>query len=149
MQAEPFDVIEQATASWAPPAERRDIRLAAWERARPLIRPAVAIGLILVAYHTSLRTLLDGLSLDTPLAHLALVPVISMLLALVARSQPAGPEIHDRQLDWIVGLPLVATALACNLLLPARLSTLFWLWRVDLLTLPFFVAGVIALLFGV
>jgi exosortase/archaeosortase family protein len=133
----------------APPTPPGDLHLEAWDRFRPLIRPVAAVALVLVAYHTSLRTLLDSLSLDTPLAHLALVPVISILLAFAARSLPAGPDIHDRQLDWIVGLPLVAGAVAANLLLPARLSTLFWLWRVDLLTMPFFVAGIVALLFGV
>jgi exosortase/archaeosortase family protein len=137
-----------AVEQGAPPP-RRDVRLAAWDRVRPSLRPLVAVGLVVVAYHTSLRTLIESLSLDTPLAHLALVPLISLLLALAASTQPSGPDIHDRQLDWIVGVPLVATAVACNLLLPARLSTLFWLWRVDLLTLPVFVAGVVTLLFGV
>src|SRR5262245_16904832 len=110
MQAESTETVEPPGGAWAPPALRRDVRLVAWEHIRHLIRPAVAIALVVVAYHTSLRTLLDGLSLDTPLAHLALVPVISLLLALAARAQPAGPDIHDRQLDWIVGLPLIATA---------------------------------------
>jgi exosortase/archaeosortase family protein len=117
---------------------------------RQMTRPALALGLILVAYHTSISTLIEGLSLDTPLAHLALVPMIALLLAVIhGRPKPNEPPIHDRQLDWILGLPLVIGALAMNLLLPARLSTMFWVWRVDLLSLPFFVAGVVSLLFGV
>jgi exosortase/archaeosortase family protein len=113
------------------------------------LRPAVALGVILVAYHTSIETLIEGLSLDTPLAHLALVPIIALLLAFINGKPKNEPSIHDRQLDWILGLPLVIGALAMNLLLPARLSTMFWVWRVDLLSLPFFVAGVLVLLFGV
>jgi exosortase/archaeosortase family protein len=121
---------------------RIDLRLA--------IRPALALATIVVAYHTSISTLVEGLSLDTPLAHLALVPMIALLLAVIhGKPKPNEPPIHDRQLDWILGLPLVVGALAMNLLLPARLSTMFWVWRVDLLSLPFFVAGVVSLLFGV
>jgi exosortase/archaeosortase family protein len=114
------------------------------------VRPTLAVAAIVTAYHTSIATLIDGLSLDTPLAHLALVPAIALLLAFIhGRPKVNEPPIHDRQLDWILGLPLVVGALAMNFLLPARLSTMFWVWRVDLLSLPFFVAGVVSLLFGV
>src|SRR5580765_2402264 len=104
--------------------------------AQRLVRPAVAGLCVVLAYHYSLRTLLDSLTLDTPLAHLALVPLISIGLGAVALRRPAGPDIHDRQLDWIVAIPLLLTALAANVLLPTRLSTMFWVWRIDLLTLP-------------
>jgi exosortase/archaeosortase family protein len=113
------------------------------------VRPAIALIVIGVAYATSLRTLVDGLQLDTPLAHLALVPVLSLALAAMTFRSGGEPNIHDRQLDWIVGVPLVTTAILINVLLPARLSTQFWLWRLDLLTMPVFVAGVVTLLFGV
>lgn len=116
---------------------------------RSVIRPVLAVAIIGVAYHTSIGTLVAALSLDTPLAHLALVPVIALLLAAINRRDPAEPSIHDRQLDWILGVPLLVGPLLMNLLLPARLSTMFWVWRVDLLSLPFFVAGVVCLLFGV
>jgi len=59
------------------------------------------------------------------------------------------PDIHDREVDYIIGVPLLLGSLAINLLLPVRLSTMFWVWRVDLLALPLFVAGSIAILFGV
>ena len=39
--------------------------------------------------------------------------------------------------------------LAVNALLPAKMSAMFWVWRIDLLTLPFFVAGAVAIIFGV
>jgi len=104
----------------------------------------------MVAYHYSLQTLLKSLSLDTPLAYIGLVPFIALGLAAVrSRSQVIEPTIHDRQLDYIVGLPLLSTALAINLFLPKRLSTMFWVWRIDLLSLPFFVAGLACLIFGV
>lgn len=113
------------------------------------VKPLVALVAIGGSYHTSFTSLLEAMSLDTPLAHLALVPAIALGLAYIVRRRPAGPPIHDRQLDWIVGLPLVLLALTANFVLPARLSTDFWVLRVDLLTLPVFTAGVIALLFGV
>jgi exosortase/archaeosortase family protein len=94
-------------------------------------------------------TLLVAMRLDTPLAHLALVPFIALALAAVNRRADAGPPIYDRQLDWIVGLAFGGVAVAANLILPGRLSTQFWEYRVDLLTLPLFTAGVITLLFGV
>src|SRR3981081_4523845 len=59
------------------------------------------------------------------------------------------PDIHDRQLDYIVGIPLVVGAVAIAYALPARLSTMFWVWRIDLLSLPLFAAGTVALVFGV
>jgi exosortase/archaeosortase family protein len=112
------------------------------------VRPTVAVGLVVLAYHHSLRTLFDTLRLDTPLAHLGLVPAIAGLIALTRRRPVDEPDIHDRQLDYIVGLPLLAAAVAVNALLPDRLSTMYWVWRIDLLTLPLFVSGVIAVLFG-
>jgi len=76
-------------------------------------------------------------------------PAALLLAALRARPMRPEPLIHDRQVDYIVGVPLLVAALAVNLLMPRRLSTLFWVWRIDLFTLPFFVAGAVALLFGV
>src|SRR6202022_1605260 len=102
----------------------------------------VFLGVVIVAYHYSLSTLIQSLNLDTPLAYIGLVPFIALGLAAV-RAKPAlaEPAIHDRQLDYIVGVPLVATALAINLVMPKRLSVMFWVWRIDLLSMPFFVAG--------
>ena len=88
--------------------------------------------------------------MQTPLAYISLVPFIALgLAALCSRPDRIEPPIHDRQLDYIVGVPLVVTAVVTNMLLPGKLSAMFWVWRIDLLTLPVFVAGVVALLFGV
>ena len=111
---------------------------------------AAAIGLAtLVAYHHSLLTLVRNLALDTPLAYLGLIPLISAGLAVAAlrRADPA-PPIHDRQVDFIVGAPLLISALLMNLILPIQLSTLYWVWRLDVLSLPMFVAGASLLLYG-
>ena len=140
-------------AIWA--TQQRRSRTSRRPRSRPTIdwhvvaRPVVALLIVVAAYRVSFTTLFDLLSLDTPLAHLALVPVIALGLACAMRNNDAGPSIYDRQLDWIVGLFLVTVALACSVTLPAHLSTQYWIWRLDLLTMPLFVAGVVALFFGV
>lgn len=125
-----------------------------WLEASPRTRTKVQVGVLLVAvvvaYHYSLTTLLQSLNLDTPLAYVGLVPVIAAGLA-VLRSRPRThePPIHDRQLDYIVGVPLLTIALAINVLLPKKLSAMFWVWRIDLLSLPLFVAGAGTVIFGV
>ncbi|WP_426573603.1 exosortase/archaeosortase family protein [Aquihabitans sp. McL0605] len=111
---------------------------------------AVCLVAVVLAFHYSLSTLVKTLQVDTPLAYLGLVPAISLvLIARRARRDTWEPPIHDRQVDYIVGVPLLLVALAINLLLPVRLSAMFWLWRIDLLALPLFASGAIVLLFGV
>ena len=115
--------------------------------------PIRALALLLIvtaAYHYSLLTLVRGLTLQTPLAYLAIVPVIALLLAWIRLArEPMLRPIHDRQVDYIVGFGLLGAALAILLLLPATLATRFWLYRIDLLSLPVFVAGMVSLFFGV
>ena len=84
------------------------------------------------------------------MAYVSLVPAIALALAAI-RARPVKPEppIHDRHVDYTVGLPLMTAAIAVNELLPSRWSTMFWVYRVDLFTLPFFVAGAVAIIFGV
>jgi exosortase len=120
----------------------------------PLERiPVRAIGLVVsvtLAYNYSLQTLVQGLSLQTPLAYLALVPPIAFLLgAANFKLQPDLRPIHDRQLDWIIGLLLIGVAAVISILLPSAYSAEYWLHRLDMLGLPFFTAGMIALLYGV
>ncbi len=120
-------------------------------RRRPLLFRATLVAvLVVVAYQYSLGTLLRSIGTQTPLAYLGLVPMISLLLVAALLHMPDRQrDIHDRYLDYIVGLPLVGTAVAVVVVGPATMSTFFWLWRIDLLSLPLFVAGAIALAFGV
>ncbi len=135
----------------APRPIHRHFRMPVWrDEHLTAVRIAALLTIVGVAYHYSLQTLVRSVQVDTPLAYLGLVPMIALALAL-GRGRPAGhePSIHDRQVDYIIGLPLLVSALAINLLLPIRLSTMFWVWRVDLVSLPLFVAGAVALVFGV
>jgi hypothetical protein len=124
-------------------APRNRARLALFTRA------ALVIGACLCAYHYSLLTLIQGLTVPTPLAFLGGVPLISLLLfaaRLVQRNDEL--DIHDRYLDWIIAILFLAAALTLVWIVPMRLSTYFWVWRLDLLSLPLFVAGAIGLVFG-
>jgi len=114
--------------------------------------PLRAIALVVVvaaAYNYSLLTLAGGLTLQTPLAYLALVPVIAFVLGWVQLSRiPPERPIHDRQLDYILGIGLILLAGAVAVLLPLSFATRFWVYRLDLLSLPLFVAGLVALFYG-
>ncbi len=119
-------------------------------RTRTTVKLAALFGIVIIAYSYSLTTLLQLADLNTPLAYVSLVPLISLMLAVVySRPRRAEPAIHDRQTDYIIGIPLMVVALLINRLLPAKWSALFWVWRMDLFTLPFFVAGAVAVIFGV
>ncbi len=123
-------------------------RLLRWTP-RPSAELVGAVATIVVAYHYSLQTLVRNLGVDTPLAYLGLVPLIALVLAAARhREADADPPIHDRELDYIIGVPLLAAALVMMVLLPTQLSTLFWVWRVDLLSMPLFVGGVVSVVFG-
>jgi len=119
-------------------------------RASTAARILAAVVVTAAAYHYSLSTLVRNLGVDSPLAYLGLVPFIALAMAasrgVISASEPA---IHDRQLDYIVGVPLIAGAVVIADALPKRLSTMFWVWRIDLLSLPLFAAGTLALVFGV
>lgn len=113
------------------------------------VRAMVVVGSVAIAYNYSLETLARGLGLQTPLAYLALVPLIGLLLGAVNfRTQPSLRPIHDRQVDWIIGICLIAVAGFIDLMMPSAYSAEFWLHRIDMLGLPFFVAGLVALLYG-
>ncbi|MGO9027628.1 MAG: exosortase/archaeosortase family protein [Acidimicrobiales bacterium] len=124
--------------------------LHASHRTRIIIQVGALVGAVLVAYNYSLDTLLQNAGQETPLAYVSLVPAIALALAAI-RARPLKPEpaIHDRQVDYTVGIPLIVAAMAINILLPARMSAMFWVYRIDLLTLPIFVAGAVAIIFGV
>jgi exosortase/archaeosortase family protein len=131
------------------PAEWDARWLAAAPATRLRIQLATFTVVVLVGYHYSLSSLVQNVDLSTPLAYIGLVPAIALALA-AARSRPLHkePAIYDRQLDYIVGVPLIGAALVINILLPYKYSAMFWVWRLDLVSLPLFVAGAVALIFG-
>lgn len=116
----------------------------------PRVRVALVVLLVVVAYQHSLRALARFLTTDTPLAYLGLVPLLVLGVALVQGRAAAGEaRLPHRQVDWIVGVPLLAVAAFVAVALPERLSYEFWTYRLDMLGLPFFAAGLTSLLLGV
>ena len=57
-------------------------------------------------------------------------------------------KLYPRRPTPVIGITLLVVACAVALLAPITLSTAFWLNRYDLLGLPFFVSGLVALLYG-
>jgi exosortase len=129
----------------------RDTLAGTTPRTKTAVRAGAVIALVGLAYHYSLISLLQSLDLQTPLAYVGLAPIFAIVVALLrARTTPPDAvNIVDRQVDYIVGVPLLVLALAINMIFPSRLSTLFWVWRIDLFSLPFFVAGAVCTVFGV
>jgi exosortase len=119
---------------------------------RVRLLPVAIVALVAIAYHYSLLSLARGLTLQTPLAYIALVPPIALLLAWV-RWRQIIPGLQPRELvlDYplsrLLGVAMIGAALVVSLLVP--LSVRFWLFRVDLLGLPLFVAGLVTIAYGV
>jgi exosortase/archaeosortase family protein len=102
-----------------------------------------------VAYRYTLLSLLSTLGAETPLAYVALAPVLALLLAAARSLYPdSSLDLHDRYVDYIIGVPLILIALVIVAVVPVRLSQFFWLWRLDLISLPLFIAGAVALVLG-
>ena len=146
MSIESIPALRTAT-DWAREARERWDALSLTVRAR--IKVGILVVVVCLAYRYSLSSLLQTVGFDTPLAYVGLVPLIAAGVAYLRRT-PTRPEppIADRQLDYIIGIPFIAVAMAINLLLPAQQSVLFWVRRMDLVSLPLFVAGAVTLLFG-
>lgn len=114
------------------------------------MQAVVAVAATTVGFAPSLLSLASGFPDHLVTGAIGLVPVIAILLAgLIAwRPSPPGPEIHDRYLDYILGLALLGLATTTVLFLPQSLSLFFWSWRLDMLALPLFLAGAVTLLCG-
>jgi exosortase/archaeosortase family protein len=146
----PETAVRLGVAPTDPSMRERTVRLLIkGRRATPFWRAAAVILCVVAAYHYSLLTLVQEMGQQTPLAYLGLIPLIALLLGVVlARPRRGEPQIHDRYLDYIIGVPLLALAMALLVLAPGALPSLYWLHRLDLLSLPLFVAGAISLAFG-
>jgi exosortase/archaeosortase family protein len=82
------------------------------------------------------------------------VPIVALLLGWLAAARSARTTRPARELplDFVLGraagIVLIGTAVCVGLVLPARLGPVFWLDRLDLLVLPIFVGGLVALFYG-
>lgn len=114
-----------------------------WWAGRVVLLTAVVVA----AYWLSLGTLLRDLAGQTPLAFVGLAPILALGL-LVAGLSRRGPLPVPGRVDIVLGLALVAGAGAIIVVAPFAASIYFWVARLDILSLPLFVAGVLILIFG-
>jgi len=124
-----------------------------WLTRRVPGRALLLLALVAAAYHYSLQSLLRGLTLQTPLAYLGLVPVIALGLGWLRAVQRPTDGPYDLRLDFslgrLLGAILIVLAIGMAAIVPRTSGIGFWLLRIDLLSMPVFVAGAVALLFGV
>src|SRR6202453_3920886 len=70
--------------------------VAALPKTKTAVQMASLLGIIVIAYNYSLTTLLQLADLNTPLAYVSLVPLISLLLAAFNR-HPKRPERSEER----------------------------------------------------
>src|SRR5712691_1834832 len=119
-----------------------------WQRIPPAVWLLLAVG---AAWYSLLD--LSSLALsESPLAFVTLVPVISGWLLIHdgrrTRALRSFPDRYLLLLELTIAACLFLTALWVVVLLPTRLSWLYWLYRFDLLAVPLVVAGMILVLWG-
>jgi exosortase len=101
----------------------------------------------LAASAFSYRTLAPLAEGESPQAVLLLVP-LAALVVLAFQLAPVSRHGDETAANVGFALPLVLIYLALVLILPAKLSYFYWLYRFDLLTLPVIVAVAVILFFG-
>jgi exosortase len=113
-------------------------------------RALVVVVAVVAAYHYSLYSLLKGVTLQTPLAYLGLVPIIALAMGWIGmrRMPPSPSDPLSERTSATVGLGLLVTCVLAAIVLASRMALAFWEYRIDLLLLPIFVAGVVAVVYG-
>ena len=114
---------------------------------RQVLGIAVALALLL-AFAQSLRSVLGAVPIGVALRTAAVLGTAIALAGVTIWRRRLRPAIHDRQLDWLVAVPLLGAGCLILLVLPHQMSTRFWETRVDLLALPMVVAGFVVLFLG-
>ena len=122
-----------------------------WAVRNRTLLSAVALGAAaILAYHFTLLSLVDYLRLDTPLAYLPLLPLFTVWTIYVRIQQHRGATepIRDRQVDFLVGVPLVLLAIVLVTAVPAVWSTYYWSDRPDVVSMAVFVCAGVIMFFG-
>ena len=134
-----------------PAIEGQVERLRGFARRHRRVWPVVGLALAAIAaYHFTLLSLLDFLRLDTPLAYLPLLPLFTVwtAAATVERYRGQKAPIQDRQVDYLVGIPMLVAALLLITAVPAVWSTYYWSERPDVISLALFVSGAVVVFYG-
>ncbi|HEX4578475.1 MAG TPA: archaeosortase/exosortase family protein [Candidatus Dormibacteraeota bacterium] len=120
-------------------------------RYRALWPAAVIVVVTLIAYPLTWGSMFDYLHLQTPLSYLPLLPLFSLSIALftASRYRDSPPVVRDRQTDWLIAIPMLVAAVALVVVVPPMASTYYWSSRADVLSMAFFVAALVTLIYGV
>ena len=131
---------------------RQAVTFVAWARQHRALWPAAAIVLVTaVAYNLTLTSMYDYLRLETPLAYLPLLPFFSIGIALMTahRYRNVSAGLRDRQIDFLIGIPMIVLAMVLITIVPALASTYYWSNRPDVLSMALFVGGLITIFYGI
>lgn len=102
-----------------------------------------------ISFPWTVRGLFVEFAADTPIAYLGIVPIVAVAIGAVMLGRPGEPVgPTDRQLDWIIGTPLVALGLVMGWTLPGEIGPRYWDLRLDYLGVPFLVGGLTAIVLG-
>lgn len=112
-------------------------------------RVLTVVALVALAFHYSLGSLLADWRYDSPLADLALVPVVFVGLAVVAvHRHPYVGTVRLGRLDLVVAELCALLVVAALALAPLGMANYYWAIRPDLLAMPLMVVAGVALLLG-
>jgi exosortase len=105
------------------------------------------VGLLALAFWPSYEALLPVATSDSPDAVVIAVPAAALALIVfeLRRVRRHGDELA---VNLALALPLLAALALLLVILPAKLSYAYWLFRFDLLAVPVFAAAIILILFG-
>ncbi|TQS40311.1 hypothetical protein [Cryptosporangium phraense] len=107
---------------------------------------AVAIALLVAGTADRLWPVVQSAGIRSYLIAAIAAGVVAVLVR--GRPSPDEPNIHDRQVDYLVGLPLLGASLFVVTALPGRFGPQFWTSYAGLICVPLFLAGALALVFG-
>jgi len=93
------------------------------------------------------RSVVDGAEAGLAYSTVVVAMAAVMFLGIEMQNRPLLP-IHDREVDWIIGVIALVLAVSARTQLAPRLIEWFDLLRLDHLSLIIFAFGVSALLFG-
>ncbi len=116
---------------------------------RPAARAALVAAVTLLVCIGPLIRLWPEVREQTPRAYL-LAALLGLTFPLLSRALPgqSGPDIHDRRVDYLVGLLLLGAAGFVLTAVPARVGVSFWTSHADLVAAPVALAGAVTLVFG-
>ncbi|AGP30238.1 hypothetical protein [Corynebacterium terpenotabidum] len=115
---------------------------------RYLWRWLILIGVAAVAFHESVdRTLSWGSATSVSYSVATVVMALVMFLGIELQRRTDLP-IHDREVDWIIGLLALVLSVSLRIVLAPRLIEWFDLLRLDILSFFVFLFGASTLLFG-